>query len=224
MSAPLDPHRPHAATPEELVELQAIQRAGVPFVSWRDHAGALRLCPLDGGPLTIGRSAASSIAITWDPAVSSLHAEIVPVNGEWLVVDDGISTNGTSVGDRRVHGRVRLRDQDRVLVGGTLLAFHDPAGVAGATEFLEARVERTDLSANEWNVLCELCRPIVVDGSAAPASNKAIAAAAYLTLDGTKRCLTRLYTRFGVEESDSKRLELVQAATQSGLVTSRAYE
>ncbi|MGK2937092.1 MAG: FHA domain-containing protein [Solirubrobacteraceae bacterium] len=225
MSSPRDPHRSHAASPAELIALNAVSREGSPFLAWRDHASALQLLALDGAPVTIGRSPAAGIPITWDPAVSALHGELVPVDEEWLIVDDGISTNGTFVGGGRVSGRQRLRDEDRIRVGDTLIVFHRPALVATPTAFAEVAVERSDLSQTEWTVLLALCRPIVVDGQRSPASNNVIVAEVHLSRDGAKRCLTRLYAAFGVaEDADSKRLELAHAAMNTALVTRRSYD
>jgi pSer/pThr/pTyr-binding forkhead associated (FHA) protein len=52
----------------------------------------------------------------------------------WAVADDGLSTNGTYVNGKRVGGRQRLRDGDRLRVGQTVLAYK-----AGAT----SRVKET---------------------------------------------------------------------------------
>ncbi|MGZ4182186.1 MAG: FHA domain-containing protein [Solirubrobacteraceae bacterium] len=42
------------------------------------------------------------VSIGWDAEVSGLHAELQAFSGEWTIVDDGLSTNGTYVnGSRR---------------------------------------------------------------------------------------------------------------------------
>ena len=55
--------------------------------------------------------------------MSGLHAEIHHAGGEWTIADDGLSTNGTYVDERRVAGRQRLQDGSRVRVGRTVLAY-----------------------------------------------------------------------------------------------------
>lgn len=225
MSPLQDPHRSHAATPGELVALNAMHRSERPFLAWRDDEGALQMRALDGESLTIGRAPSSGIPITWDPAVSSLHAELIALDSEWLIVDDGVSRNGTFVGQRRVSGRLRLRDEDRIRVGETLLVFHRPVEIAEPTAFADGGVAREDLSDTEWAVLRALCRPMVLEGRPAAASNNAIVEEVHLSLDGVKRCLTRLYGAFAIGgEVESKRLGLAHAAINGGLVTVRAYE
>ena len=55
----------------------------------------------------------------WDSEVSRLHAQLEPVGRDWIVVDDGLSRNGTFVNGERVNGRRRLRDGDRLVFGET---------------------------------------------------------------------------------------------------------
>ena len=72
------------------------------------------------------------LSIPWDSEVSALHAELHHLGGEWTVVDDGLSTNGTYVNGQRIGGRRRLRDGDRIRVGRTILAYR--AARAAATQ------------------------------------------------------------------------------------------
>jgi pSer/pThr/pTyr-binding forkhead associated (FHA) protein len=46
--------------------------------------------------------------------------------GSWLIVDDGLSRNGTFVNGERVTGRRRLQDGDHIGAGTTPLIFSDP--------------------------------------------------------------------------------------------------
>jgi len=223
--SPDDPHRRHAATPDELKALNDMRRSGQAFVAWRDDAGALRLLALDPSAprTTIGRSPASAISLAWDSAVSGLHAEIQRVDEQWLVVDD-ISTNGTFVAGRRVHGRARVRDEDRIVIGDTVLAFHGTVDAPVGTTHVKRVLARTDLTHNEFRVLKALCRPIVLGGQLAPASNDAIKDEVYLTLDGVKHCLTRLFVAYGIpKHATSKREELAHAAVNSGVIGRHTY-
>ena len=124
-----DPRAPHSLTPVELQAVIAAQKTGAPFVSFLkgDGDGALQLLALERPPVRIGRRDAADITLGWDSAVSGLHAELVQAADEWLVVDDGLSRNGTFVNGERVQGRKRLRDGDRLTVGDTVLAFEVPA-------------------------------------------------------------------------------------------------
>ena len=78
------------------------------------------------------------LAIPWDREVSGVHAELQRVGGEWTIVDDGLSTNGTYVNGVRVSGRQRLRDGDRVRIGRTVLAYR-AAQATGVGETVVAR-------------------------------------------------------------------------------------
>ena len=49
------------------------------------------------------------MTLGWDTEVSRLHAQVEPVGSDWIVVDDGLSRNGTYVNGERVNGRRRLR-------------------------------------------------------------------------------------------------------------------
>ena len=75
--------------------------------------------PADERIVTIGRRTDNHLALEWDGEVSRVHAELERVAGEWAVVDDGLSRNGTFVNGERVTGRRRLRDGDRVVFGET---------------------------------------------------------------------------------------------------------
>ena len=55
-----------------------------------------------------------------------MHAALERLGGEWTVVDDGLSRNGTYVNGERVTARRRLHDGDVVRVGGTAIAFRAP--------------------------------------------------------------------------------------------------
>ena len=94
---------------------------------WSERAEQRRWpLPDIGGVLTIGRSPATDICLEDDPLISRLHATLEQVAGVWTIVDDGLSHNGTFVNARRVSGRVRLRDRDRIKVGSTMLTFCAP--------------------------------------------------------------------------------------------------
>ena len=100
-------------SPCELKHQLELERQGRPFVVFRNGEGKLVVVPLPGGrEITIGRRADSKISLAWDQAVSRLHAELECVGDEWLLVDDGLSRNGTFVNDECVAGRRRLIDGD----------------------------------------------------------------------------------------------------------------
>ena len=222
-----DPRAPHSLTPVELQAVIAAQKAGAPFVSFRDGDGALRLLALERPPVRIGRRDAADITLGWDSAVSGLHAELVQAADEWLVVDDGLSRNGTFVNGERVQGRKRLRDGDRLLVGDTVLAFEVPG--AGAPPVTTAAagggMPEGELKPMQRRVLIALCRPLLFDASGFPASNRQIADEVSLTEDAIKKHLGVLFTHFGVKAltPNDKRSRLALMVLQHGLVSRRDY-
>src|SRR4051794_26497016 len=94
-----DPLGPHSLTPSELKSLLAAEREGEPFFAFKDADNHLALFPagLAGRTLPRGRRPETDLPIAWDDEVSGLHAELHCLSGEWTVVDDGLSTNGTYV-------------------------------------------------------------------------------------------------------------------------------
>src|SRR5215211_3380488 len=100
----------HLASPAELKERIAADRHGGPFLVYRDGDGAQQIRRLadDARQLTLGRDDEADIQLAWDPHVSGLHAELRCASGSWLIIDDGLSRNGTFVNGERVVGRCRL--------------------------------------------------------------------------------------------------------------------
>ena len=201
-----------------------LERAGEPFVVVRTEGGGQELHPL-GTPerVTIGRDAASDISLPDDPEVSTLHAELDRVGGSWVVVDDGISTNGTFVNERPVRSRARLSDGDVIRVGSTGLLFRDPGGVAlrGSTAPARGTSDVGQLTQTQREVLIALCRPLAADeAAAAPASNKAIAESVHLSVDAVKAQMRILFERFGLSDLPQieKRSRLAERALRSGAI------
>src|SRR4051812_48733428 len=120
----------HAATPAELRARLEAARSGVPFLVLDDVEGHLVLFELRGAAgtrLTIGRRATNDLAVPWDERASRVHAELESVGGDWVLIDDGLSSNGTWVNESRLVGRRRLRDGDVIRLGETLIAFCAPS-------------------------------------------------------------------------------------------------
>src|SRR5262249_47275422 len=115
-------------TPEEQDERQQALDRGEPFLVFRDGEGRQRIVMLTEGAeaVTIGRRYEADISLPWDPEASRLHAELSLRAGEWTIVDDGWSQNGTWVNGLRLAGRRRLADGDLVKIGRTIIGFHAP--------------------------------------------------------------------------------------------------
>ena len=227
MAAPESPLAAHAATPEELKARLDAERRGIPFLVHRDGDGHQRIVELGDGidRVTIGRRPENDIALDWDSAVSRLHAVLERVAGQWILVDDGLSVNGTFVGAERVQGRRRLADGEALRCGRTLIAFRDPgASRFGPTSKGEDLVHVGRVSEAQHRVLVALCRPYR-DGAAyaTPATNQQIADELFLSLDAVKTHLRVLFAKFGLEAlpQNAKRAQLIERAMSTGLVSER---
>ena len=213
------------ASPRELQRQIAAEREGLPFLAYRDEDDELVLHTLEGDDVvTIGRGAGVEVRFGWDSEVSLLHAELRPLGGEWLVVDDGLSRNGTFVEGERVAGRRRLRDGELLRCGSTLALFRQPGAEATRGETAMAADAAPELTPTQRKVLIALCRPLS-EGSAiaAPATNKAIADELYLSVEAVKAHLRSLFERFEVGDlpQNQKRVALAERAFRTGSVTPR---
>jgi hypothetical protein len=179
---------------------------------------------LDGGRVTVGRRPENDVALPWDERVSRLHAEVELVGGEWVVADDGLSTNGTWVGQTRLVGRRRLRDGDVVRVGDTLIAFCAPAGAVPSTALAGGDASDVQISPAQRRVLVALCRPLLAGGAyAAPPGNAQLAEELYLSVNSVKTHVRALIDAFGLDDvpQGEKRAALAARAVQLGVVTAR---
>ena len=173
-------------------------------------------------PLTIGRRSGLDVSLSWDTEVSRLHAELVPVGGDWTLVDDGLSTNGSFVNGERLHGRRRLQDGDALRFGATTALFrrsdatHTPPTTPGAAASASLRVSDT-----QRRILVALCRPFRrAQAFATPATNERIAHEVHLSVDAVKKHLRVLFVRFGVGDlpQNVKRVRLAERALATGVI------
>ena len=212
-------------TPRELQRRLEAERAGQPFLMYRDSEEDLVIRPLTSeGIVTLGRGAGADIRVDWDPQVSQLHAELRPLGGEWLVVDDGLSRNGTYIDGERVAGRRRLRDGNLVRAGRTLILFRQPADEPTRGETEMAADAAPELTATQRKVLIALCRPLAEGTTvAAPATNRAIADELYLSVEAVKSHLRALFERFEIADlpQNQKRVALAERAFRTGSVSPR---
>jgi pSer/pThr/pTyr-binding forkhead associated (FHA) protein len=219
-----------ADTAPELKRRIEAERRGMPFLIHRDGSGEQVLTELDPRPprLAVGRADAADVRLDFDPEVSRLHAELERAGGEWLVIDDGLSANGTFVNGERVVARRRLRDGDALRFGSTLVVFRAP-GESPSEETARAGdvPDASSVSETQKRVLVALCRPFG-EGSefATPATNKRIAAEVFLSVDAVKAHLRALFRRFGIAElpQNQKRVRLAELAMRAGVVAPRDLE
>lgn len=222
-----DPLAPHTASAGELKELLAAGRAGVPFLAFRDQRESLRLYALAHGTEshTLGRRPEMDLPVPWDSEISGLHAELQCLGGEWTIVDDNLSRNGTYVNGERVSGRRRLRGGDRIRIGRTLIAYNAAdAPVAAETVAAGDRPALKELSDTQRRVLIALCRPYRDGGAfATPATNQQIADEVFLSVDAVKTHLRVLFGKFELNElaQNQKRARLAECVFQLGLISQR---
>jgi hypothetical protein len=224
-----EPLATHTSSPAELQERIAAERLGVPFLVFRDGDGAQRIIGLDGSAasLTVGRRPDNDVPLPWDARVSRLHAVVELVGGEWTISDDGLSQNGTWVGQDRISGRHRLADGDLVRIGATQILFRDPrvASALGTTVFGDpSAAPAVELTAAQRRILVALCRPYRTDFGH-PATNQDIARELAYSVDAVKTHLRTLFRKFAIGDmaQNQKRLQLAERALRYGIVTERDY-
>jgi pSer/pThr/pTyr-binding forkhead associated (FHA) protein len=220
----IDTTVPQPASARELKAVLDAERAGGPFLLYRDGDGAQQLRVLDDSAswLTLGRSGEADVSLGWDERISGVHCELHRGGGQWTVADDGLSTNGTFVNGTRLNGRCRLKDGDRLLVGRTVVLYRVGVTVPLTGTVVDDDTPTTDhLSPTQRRVLIALCRPYRDGGRyAMPATNHRIGEEVFLGVDAVKTHLRALYAKFGVEglPQNEKRVRLAERALEWGLV------
>jgi pSer/pThr/pTyr-binding forkhead associated (FHA) protein len=111
-----------------LPDQQAAERRGEPYFLYLDQANRPRIFSLPDSweRATIGRSLSADLVVSWDESVSTIHAELHRLADHWVLIDDGMSRNGSFVNGEQVRGRRRLDDGDVMRLGSTSFAFHAP--------------------------------------------------------------------------------------------------
>jgi len=194
-----------------------------PALVYVDPTGAQRSVPLaDRVLVTIGRRPEADISLPWDSEVSRLHAELLDRASEWLIIDDGLSQNGTYVNGVRVEGRRRLADGDLITVGRTSLTYCDPreSSIDVTLALTELQPIRT-YSAQQQHVLRSLCRPLLRDGDGVrPASDEEVAEELGLPLGVVGRELDAVAHSFGFADLplEERRVRTALSALGSGIV------
>ena len=215
----------HQFSPPELSQMIAAERAGTPFVLFRDADAALQLVELEGDRVCIGRDIGNDLVLRWDIEVSRVHALLERLGGAWTLVDDDLSRNGTFVNGLRVRGRRRLNDLDVVRVGTTHVLYRDPAAEAGETPRVSGHAAVAAITPGQRRVLVALCRPLLdaVEPGATPPSNRELAEALGVSTEAVRSHLKTLFTVFEIPDlpQNRKRAELARRALASGVVLPR---
>ncbi|HXS46926.1 MAG TPA: FHA domain-containing protein [Solirubrobacterales bacterium] len=214
------------SAPELKAQIEA-ERGGRPFLVFRDGAGEQRIVVVEAGTaaLWVGRGESADLRLDWDEEVSALHAQIEVVRDECTLLDDGLSRNGSFVGEQRVDGRRRLRDGDTLRFGRTAVLFRRPGeGAPEATVAASEVPAAATISPGQRRVLLALCRPFKDEAPfATPATNQAIADELHLSVDAVKTHMRALFEKLGVEDlpQNRKRVALVERALLSGVLSRR---
>ena len=113
---------------QEAPELVAARRLGFPYLVYEDGQGRQQVLSLpdEWQRITVGRAAGADVILAWDDGVSGLHAQLERLADSWVVIDDGLSANGTFVNGELVERRRRLHDGDELRFGETTILFHAP--------------------------------------------------------------------------------------------------
>jgi FHA domain/Bacterial regulatory proteins, luxR family len=219
-----EPRRTSA--PELKAQIEA-ERGGRPFLVLRNGEGEQLIVVVEEGmaELWVGRGEAAGLRLDWDEEVSALHAQIEVVGEECTLLDDGLSRNGSFVGEERVHGRRRLRDGDTLRFGRTTVLYRRPGeGAPEATAIAGEVPAAATISPGQRRVLLALCRPFKDDTAfATPPTNQAIAEELHLSVDAVKTHMRALFEKLGVEDlpQNRKRVALAERALQLGAVSRR---
>ena len=216
-------------SPTELKEVIAAERTGHPFLVWRTDDGEQRLLLLDQTiwRVSIGRDAGADVPLPWDAEVSRTHALLEQVGRGWMLIDDGLSRNGSFVNGARVVGRRRLADKDRLVVGATQVTYRETSGGTTQTASAIDAPSAIPLTPMQRKVLIALCRPVQDSDSASatPATNRQISEDVFLTVDAVKAHLRVLFDRYGLSQlpQNEKRARLVALVLEAGVLVPRDF-
>lgn len=172
--------------------------------------------PLLRERLTFGKDPTNDIVIA-DPTVSRTHAVIELIGESYAIVDLG-SRNGTSVNGERIFGHRMLHPGDEIRLGRARMIY-DIDG-RGGTETLPVEPAPV-ITHREKDVLIELCRPLLAGTVfTEPTSSTDIARALFISEAAIRMHLSRLYRRFGIDDSTpGRRARLATAALDRGAVS-----
>jgi hypothetical protein len=210
---------------EELNARLEAERDNAPFLLYRDGEGRQQITQLreQRGEVIVGREPTVDVCLDWDSEVSRVHAILETRARGWTVIDDGFSKNGTFVNGAKIIGRRRLDDGDVLRCGSVVLHFADPREQIGVRTASAPGSSSYAITPVQRRVLIALCRPFSASPHGPPATNKAIAAELFVSVDAVKANLRRLAEVLDVEglPQNQKRAQLAWKAFQTGLVRPR---
>jgi pSer/pThr/pTyr-binding forkhead associated (FHA) protein len=210
----------------DLKALAEAERSGRPFLLFKDRDERQQLFVFAPGSASavVGRRPSSDLVLDWDDQVSRLHARFERVEDAWVLVDDGLSSNGTFVNEERLSGRRRLNDGDTLRFGSTTVTFRSPEREQSGAPDGAGTPATVPLSTTQRRVLVALCRPYKDRGGfASPATDQQIAEELFLSAGAVRIHLRVLCAKLGVEElpQGETRVRLVERAFSAGLISER---
>jgi hypothetical protein len=223
----VSPIDPDGVSPVELQGWIRANRRADSYLLFRDASGGQQILTLGerGAQVTIGRAPGCDVCLEWDVGVSRAHARIERFGrDDWMLVDDGLSRNGSIVNGERLRQRRRLVDGDVLRFGETCIIYRAPTPEAVQTVAIGTGSAEIRLSPAQRRVLVALCRPYRDGGEfAKPASNREIAEELVLSVEAIKTQLRGLFEKFEVEPlaRDAKRARLVHRAFETGVISRR---
>jgi pSer/pThr/pTyr-binding forkhead associated (FHA) protein len=226
----VSPIDPDGASPVELQERIRADRRADSYLLFRNAEGGQQILALGerGSQLTIGRAPGCDVCLEWDAGVSRAHARLERLSkDDWMLVDDGLSRNGSIVNGERLRQRRRLVDGDVLRFGETCIVYRAPLAETRQTVAVGADSGEIHLSPAQRRVLVALCRPYRDGGEfATPASNREIAEQLVLSVEAIKTQLRGLFEKFEIEPlaRDAKRARLAHRAFETGVITRRDLE
>ena len=210
----------------ELKERLEAERGSDALLVYRDAEGKQVIAPLLGEKLTVGRRGDDDIALDWDKQVSRLHAQLERIKGDWCLVDDGLSRNGSFVNSERIVGKRRLADGDRLCFGATAMVYRAPAAERlESTVGVNAAAPSVPLTEIRRKVLLALAKPVSQSAFATPATNQEIADEVCLSVDAVKAHLRGLFEQFGLSDlpQNQKRATLAATALLNGVLAPHEF-
>jgi pSer/pThr/pTyr-binding forkhead associated (FHA) protein len=200
------------------------ERSGRPFLLYRDRDDRQHLFFFEPGSVeaSVGRGLSSELSLDWDNEVSRQHARFERVQDDWVLTDDGLSSNGTFVNGERVSGRRALNDGDTLRFGTTTMTFRSPERAPSPPADAPQTPAAVVLSTTQRRVLVALCRPYKAR-FASPATSQQIAEELFLSVGEVKTHLRVLCAKLGVTEQpqNETRVRLVERAFSAGLISER---
>lgn len=98
--------QPAALQPETVAESHqrlAADRSGHPYIRRHqdDHGWRLRILPPEVTRVTVGRDPTCDVHLTADARASRMHVELLRLGFDWVLLDEGLSRNGTWINGMR---------------------------------------------------------------------------------------------------------------------------